>query len=222
MTPDKWNAVDDYIGHWLLPADPILESALQANHAAGLDPINVAPNQGKFLFLLAKIRGAKRILEIGTLGGYSALWLARALPPGGRLITLEINPKNAETARANLTRAGLDKVVEIRLGPASESLTKLVSEKDSFFDLIFIDADKPGYPEYFSRALQLSHVGTVIILDNMVRKGDVVYAADGDPRVVGARAVYELLSKEPRVSATAIQTVGAKGHDGFVMALVIA
>jgi predicted O-methyltransferase YrrM len=138
------------------------------------------------------------------------------------LVTLEINPKNAETARANIAHAGLAEVVDVRLGPASESLAKLAAEKGGFFDFIFIDADKPSYPKYLSWALKLSHVGTVIILDNMVRKGDVVYAADGDPRVVGARAVYELLAKEPRVSATAIQTVGVKGHDGFVMALVVA
>jgi predicted O-methyltransferase YrrM len=222
MTQDKWKAVDDYINHWLLPADPILESALQASEKAGLDPINVAPNQGKFLHLLAKIQGAKRILEIGTLGGFSTIWLARALPPGGRLVTLEINPKNAETAKANIKRAGFGEVVEVRLGPASESLAKLVSEKGGSFDFIFIDADKPGYHEYLSWALKLSRDGTVILLDNMVRKGEIVSAAEGDPRVVGARAVYEMLSKEPRVSATAIQTVGVKGHDGFVMAMVIA
>jgi predicted O-methyltransferase YrrM len=222
MTQDKWKAMDDYINHWLLPADPILESALQASEAAGLDPINVAPNQGKFLHLLAKIQGAKRILEIGTLGGYSTLWLARALPSGGRLVTLEINPKNAETSKANIKRAGLSEVIEVRLGPASESLAKLAAEKGGPFDFIFIDADKPGYPEYLTWALKLSRVGTAIVLDNMVRKGEIVSAADGDSRVVGARAVYEMLSKEPRVSATAIQTVGVKGHDGFVMALVIA
>ncbi len=222
MTQEKWDSVDGYINRWLLPADPILESALQASDAAGLDPINVAPNQGKFLYLLAKIQGAKRILEIGTLGGYSAIWLARALPPGGRLVTLEINPTNAETARANLASAGLAGMADVRLGPASESLAKLAAEKDPPFDFIFIDADKPGYPDYLSWSLKLSRVGTVIVLDNMVRKGEVVSAAEGDPRVVGARAAYEMLAKEPRVSATAIQTVGVKGHDGFVMALVTA
>ena len=222
MTQDKWNAIDDYMNQRLMPVDPILEAALQASIDAELDPISVAPNQGKFLHLLAKIQGAKRILEIGTLGGYSAIWLARALPPGGQLITLEIDPYNAEVAKANLRHAGLADVAEVRVGPAVESLAKLASDKGNIFDLIFIDADKPSYPVYLAWALKLSRVGTVIVLDNMVRKGDVVFATESDPRVVGARAVYEMLSKEPRVSATALQTVGAKGHDGFVMALVIA
>lgn len=222
MSNEEWSAVDGYINQHLLSEDPVLEAALKSSGAAGLDPINVAPNQGKFLHLLAKIGGAKNILEIGTLGGYSTLWLAKALPPDGRLVTLEIDPKAAQCARANFARAGFENRIELRLGPALDSLEKLVEEKATPFDLIFIDADKPTYPEYLSWSLKLSRVGTVIVLDNMVRKGEVVTAAEDDPRVVGARRTYELISKEPRLSATGLQTVGVKGHDGFVMALVIA
>jgi predicted O-methyltransferase YrrM len=222
MTQEKWDAVDDYINQWLLPPDEALEVVLQECDKAGLDPIAVAPNQGKFLHLLAKLQKAHHVLEIGTLGGYSAIWMARALPLSGGVITLELNPKNAEVARANVERAGLAGSVQVMVGPALESLNLLVHEKAGPFDLIFIDADKPTYPEYLSWSLKLSRIGTLIVLDNMVRKGEVVTAAEDDPRVTGARKTYEMIAKEPRLSATGIQTVGAKGHDGFVMALVVA
>ncbi len=220
MNQDTWTAVDHYLNQRLLPADLALEAALKAAEAAGLDPINVAPNQGKLLHLLARLRGARRILEIGTLGGYSTIWLARALPQGGKLVTLEINPKAAEVAKANFVRAGLDKVIELRLAPALDSLKKLAGEETGPFDMVFIDADKPAYPDYLTWSLKLSRPGTLIVLDNMVRKGEIVTSPEGDERVVGARKVYEMLAKEPRLSATGIQTVGVKGYDGFVMALV--
>jgi predicted O-methyltransferase YrrM len=218
---EQWTAVDNYIQEKLLPADTILESALKTSDAGGLDPIQVSPTQGKFLHLLAKVQGARRILEIGTLGGYSTLWLARALPPGGRLITLEINPKHAEVAQANIERAGLADAVEIRLGPASQTLGRLVSENAAPFDFIFIDADKESYPEYLAWALQLSRPGTVILVDNAVRKGEIADSASTDPRVKGTQGAYDWLAGEPRVSATAIQTVGSKGYDGFILALVL-
>lgn len=220
MTQELWNNVDDYIHQMLLPSDPILEAALQASDEAGLMQINVAPNQGKFLHFLAKIMGAKKILEVGTLGGYSSIWLARALPSGGKLVTLEIDPKAAEVAKANLSRAGLSNVSEVILGPASESLSRLVAENQGPFDLVFIDADKPSTPDYLAWALKLSRVGTVIIVDNLVRKGELADASSTDPRVIGMRRSLEFFQKEPRLSATAIQTVGLKGHDGFAMAVV--
>lgn len=222
MSQELWSAVDHYIGGLLVPSDPALDAALAASTEAGLPAINVAPNQGKLLHLLARLQGARSILEIGTLGGYSTIWLARALPPDGRLITLEANPKHAEVAGANIARAGLDAVVEIRLGQASDSLSKLETEGRGPFDLIFIDADKPGYPNYFVRALRLSRRGTLIIADNVVRKGAVADAASEDPMVQGVRRFTEMMAAEPRVSATAIQTVGSKGYDGLAIALVIA
>lgn len=221
MTQEKWEAIDDYMNQWLLPPDGALESVLKECDTAGLDPIAVAPNQGKFLHLLAKLQKAHHVLEIGTLGGYSAIWMAKALPASGAVVTLELSPKNAEVARANIERAGLSGSVVVKVGPALTSLNLLVQEKAGPFDLIFIDADKPSYPDYLSWALKLSRIGTLIVLDNMVRKGEVVTAPEDDPRVVGARKTYEMIAKEPRLSATGIQTVGVKGHDGFVMALVI-
>ncbi|WP_438029583.1 O-methyltransferase [Sorangium sp. So ce233] len=222
MAQEQWSAVDRYITDLLVPADAALDGALEASAAADLPAINVAPNQGKLLHLLARIQGARAILEIGTLGGYSTIWLARALPAGGRLITLESNPKHAEVARANLERARLADVVDLRLGRALDTLPALAAEGGGPFDFIFIDADKPSNPDYFAWALKLSRRGSVIVVDNVVRKGAVVDAESADPNVQGARRLAELLAVEPRVSATAIQTVGSKGYDGFAIALVTA
>jgi predicted O-methyltransferase YrrM len=222
MTQEQWTAVDRYLTDLLVPPDPALDEALRASAAAGLPSINVSPNQGKLLQLLARVQGSRTILEIGTLGGYSTIWLARALPAGGRLITLEADPLHAEVARANLARAGLADVVELRLGPAQQTLPQLAAEKRGPFDLIFIDADKPSYPDYFAWALRLSRRGSLIIADNVVRKGAVIDAATDDPVIQGVRRFNELLAAEPRVSATAIQTVGSKGYDGFAIALVTA
>ncbi|NGQ96565.1 O-methyltransferase [Brevibacillus sp. SYP-B805] len=220
MGKEQWAAVDRYFAGMLIPPDPALDAALQANAAAGLPPIDVAPNQGKLLHLLARMLGARTILEIGTLGGYSTIWLARALPPDGRLITLEVDPKHAEVARANIARAGLSEIVEVRLGKALDSLSQLVAEGHGPFDIVFIDADKPNNPEYFKWALQLTRRGSLIIVDNVVRSGAVADDANPDPGVQGVRRLNELLAAEPRVSATAIQTVGVKGYDGFIIALV--
>jgi predicted O-methyltransferase YrrM len=220
MSQELWTSVDRYITDLLAPSDPALEAALAASAEAGLPAINVAPNQGKLLQLLAQLQGARAILEIGTLGGYSTIWLARALPPGGRLITLEANPKHAEVARANLVRAGLAGVVELRLGRAQDTLPQLAAEGRDPFDLIFIDADKTGYPEYFAWALKLSRRGSLIIADNVVRKGAVADPASSDPLVQGVRRFHELVAAESRVSATVIQTVGSKGHDGFAIVVV--
>jgi predicted O-methyltransferase YrrM len=221
MSQAQWTAVDNYITDMLVPSDRALDEALQASVAAGLPPIQVSPNQGKLLHLLAKIQGAKRILEIGTLGGYSTIWLARALPPEGRLITLEYAPRHAEIATANITRAGLQNQVEIRLGKALDLLGKIAQERQAPFDLIFIDADKESIADYFQWALKLSRPGSVIIADNVVRKGAVVDAASADTAVQGVRRFNEVLSAERRVSATAIQTVGSKGYDGFAIAVVL-
>ncbi|EJL44049.1 MULTISPECIES: O-methyltransferase [Brevibacillus] len=220
MNREQWTAVDEYFTQKFVSADPILEAVLENNASAGLPPIDVAPNQGKFLHLLARIQGARTILEIGTLGGYSTIWLARALPADGRLITLEAAPKHAEVAKANIARAGLESVVEIRLGDALDSLSALADEKQGPFDLIFIDADKKNNPDYFRWALKFSRKGSVIITDNVVRKGAVVDEATSDPNIVGVRQFADLVANEPTVSATAIQTVGSKGYDGFAIALV--
>jgi predicted O-methyltransferase YrrM len=220
MSQEQWTAVDRYIADLFVPSDPALEAALADSDAAGLPAINVSPVQGKFLHLLARLQGARNILEIGTLGGYSAIWLARALPPGGRLITLEANPKHADVARANIARAGLAGVVELRLGKALETLPQLAQESRGPFDLIFIDADKPGYPDYLPWALKLSRPGSLIIADNVVRKGGVADSANADPNIQGVRRFCELLAGEPKVSATILQSVGSKGYDGFAVALV--
>jgi predicted O-methyltransferase YrrM len=222
MIQEQWTEVDRYITDLLVPPDPALDAALQVSSAAGLPPIAVSPNQGKLLHLLARVQGARKILEIGTLGGYSTIWLARALPAGGRLITLEFNPKYAEVARGNIARAGLAGVVELRLGHALDTLPQLADEGCGPFDLIFIDADKQTYPDYFAWSLKLSRRGTLIIADNVVRNGAVADAANTDLNVQGARRFNELLAAEPRVSATIIQTVGSKGYDGFAFAVVIA
>lgn len=220
MSQDLWNAVDRYINDLLVPSDPALDAALAASAEAGLPAINVAPNQGKLLQILAQLQGARAILEIGTLGGYSTIWLARALPRGGRLITLEADPKHAEVARANIARAGLTGVVELHLGRALDTLPALLRERRGPFDMIFIDADKPGYPDYFAWALKLSRQGSLIVADNVVRKGAVADPASADPMVQGVRRFTELVGAEPRVSATVIQTVGSKGYDGLAIALV--
>jgi len=222
MSNAEWTKVDEYYHNLLIGKDPALDQALAASQAAGLPSINVAPNQGKLLFLLARAMGAKDILEIGTLGGYSTIWLARALPPGGRLITLEVDNRHASVAESNVKRAGLDHAVELRLGRAVDSLARLVSEGAGPFDLIFIDADKPSYSEYFSWSLKLSRPGTMIIADNVVRKGAVADPDNRDELVLGIRRFNEAVSREPRVTATALQTVGVKGYDGIVLALVTA
>ena len=220
MTQERWNAVDGYIGDLFVGSDDVLEAALVASREAGLPPINVAPNQGKFLMLLARALGARWILEVGTLGGYSTIWLARALPSGGRVVTLEVDPGNADVARRNFDRAGLADVVDVRVGPAQDTLPALIAENREPFDLIFIDADKQSYPEYLGWSLELSRAGTVIIADNVVRDGAVIDVATEDPNIQGIRRFNELLAAEPRVVATAIQTVGIKGYDGFAIALV--
>jgi predicted O-methyltransferase YrrM len=218
----QWTAVDRYITDLLVPSDSALDAALAASAAGGLPAINVAPNQGKFLAMLAQLQQARSILEIGTLGGYSTIWLARALPAGGRLVTLEADLAHANVARANIANAGLAGVVDLRLGPALDTLPQIAAEGLGPFDFIFIDADKPAYPEYFAWAMKLSKRGSLIIADNIVRKGGVIDPNHEDPRVHGVRRFNELVAAEPRVSATAIQTVGSKGYDGFVMAIVIA
>jgi predicted O-methyltransferase YrrM len=214
-----WTAVDAYIDAELVRSDAVLEAALEASRAAGLPAIQVAPNQGKFLALLARIRGARNILELGTLGGYSTIWLARALPAGGRLITLELEPKHAEVARTNLERAGLGNV-EIRIGRALDTLPKLAAEGVGPFDFVFIDADKTNIAEYFSWSLRLAHPGSVIVVDNVVRKGAVIDAHSTDANVRGVRRFNEQLAATPGVSATTLQTVGSKGYDGFTLILV--
>ena len=221
MSQDLWTAVDRVLNQALAPEDPVLTAALAASHAAGLPAIAVAPNQGKMLQLMAQMVGAKNILEVGTLAGYSAIWLARALAPGGRLISLEIDPKHAQVARANLAAAGLSDKTEVRLGPAIETLPKLQTEAAGPFDLVFIDADKPSNADYFAWALKLARPGSLIVVDNVVRKGAIADAASQDADVAGVLRLLDLVAREPRVSATAIQTVGEKGHDGFLMARVI-
>jgi predicted O-methyltransferase YrrM len=220
MSNETWSAVDNYFTDLLVQADPAQDAALEAIQAAGLPPISVSPTQGKLLHLLARLHRARKVLEIGTLGGYSTIWLARALPSDGSVITLEADPKHAEIARANIARAGISHMVDVRLGPAIETLRRLESEGAAPFDLIFIDADKPSTPEYFGWALQLSRPGSLIIVDNIVRNGAIVDPASRDASVQGMRRFMSMLASEPRVSATAIQTVGAKGYDGFALAVV--
>ena len=221
MNQQTWTAVDRYVDDLLVGHDAALEAALQASAQAGLPAINVAPSQGKLLNLLARVLGARAILEIGTLGGYSTIWLARALPADGRLVTLEIDATHAEVARASIAHAGLSQRVQLRLGPALDTLAQLAAERAGPFDLSFIDADKPNIPAYFKWALQLSRPGSLIVVDNVVRDGAVIEAASLDASVQGVRRLNELMASEPRVSATTIQTVGAKGYDGFALALVI-
>jgi predicted O-methyltransferase YrrM len=221
MTQETWIAVDSYIAETLIPSDPILQEALQRNTKAGLPTIDVAPNQGKLLYLLAKIRGAIRILEIGALGGYSTIWLARALTPDGTLITLELDPKHAEVAKANIAGAGLSSKAEVRLGPALDSLAKLHAEGAKPFDFIFIDADKPGYPDYLDWSLRLSQPGTVIVADNVIRDGAVIDPKSKDASVQGVRRFFDKIAADSRLEATALQTVGTKGYDGSALAVVV-
>jgi len=220
MTLDRWTAVDQYFNNLLVPSDPVLDAALQDMQAAGLPAIQVTPNQGKLLSMLAQMIAARTILEIGTLGGYSTIWLARAMQPGGQLITLEANPRHAEIARNDIARAGLDQVVEIRVGMALDTLPKLAQEIREPFDLVFIDADKANIKAYFDWALKLAHKGSLIIIDNVVRNGAIVDPNNRDPDVQGVRRFSTALAAEKRVSAVAIQTVGSKGYDGFAIALV--
>jgi predicted O-methyltransferase YrrM len=220
LARENWTAVDRYITDLLIPRDAILDAALESSRAAELPPINVSPTQGKLLHILARAQGARRILELGTLGGYSTIWLARALPQGGRLVTLEANAKHAEVARQNIARSGLTQLVELRLGSALDSLKQMVAAGDAPFDFIFIDADKPGYPDYLIWTLKLSRPGTMIIADNVVRNAKVINSSSDDPNVQGIRRFNEVLATEPRLTATTIQTVGSKGYDGFTLALV--
>lgn len=220
MTKTTWTAVDDLIASRLLPADPALDGALRHNADAGLPAIDVSPAQGKLLHLLARMCGARRILEIGTLGGYSTIWLARAVPETGRVVTLELDPRHAEVARTNVAAAGLATRVDLRVGPALDSLARLRDEAPEPFDLVFIDADKPNNENYLTAALALSRPGTVIVCDNVIRDGAVLDASGGDPNVEGARAALAFIGGNPRLDGTAIQTVGAKGYDGFAIAIV--
>jgi predicted O-methyltransferase YrrM len=219
LTQPTWSAVDRYLAGLFVPHDPALDAALAASDAAGLPAINVSPTHGKLLHLLARVRGARRILEIGTLAGYSTIWLARALPPDGRLVTLEAVPKHIEVARANIQRAGLGDRVDLRLGKALDTLPGLVG--DAPFDFVFIDADKVSNPDYLGWALKLTRSGSLIVLDNVVRNGAVASPDVKDAAVQGAQRANEMLAREPRVMATAIQTVGEKGYDGFAVALVL-
>jgi len=217
MTDQTWTEVDDYLAGALLAPDPVLDAALADADAAGLPHIAVAPNQGKLLNLLARMAGARTILEIGTLGGYSTIWLARALPAGGKLVTCEYEPKHAEVAKANLARAGFgEDVADIRVGAALDTLPTLTGP----FDFVFIDADKANLANYVRASLELSRPGTTIVVDNVVRQGRVADPDSDDVNVRGAREMFELLAAEDRIDATAVQTVGGKGYDGFVLALV--
>ncbi|ANF46216.1 MULTISPECIES: O-methyltransferase [Priestia] len=215
-----WNEVDLYMNDKLIQPDPILDEVLKANQEAELPAIDVSPSQGKFLHLLASLKGAKRILEIGTLGGYSTIWLARALPKDGQLITLELSAHHAEVARANLKRAGVSHLVEVIVGPGLDTLAVLKDRGTDPFDLIFIDADKPNNPNYLKWALELSKRGSLIICDNVVRQGHVVNSESEDENVKGIRQFMNALAQEKRISATAIQTVGSKGYDGFIVGIV--
>jgi predicted O-methyltransferase YrrM len=221
MSQKTWTTVDSYLTETLVTADPILAAALATNATASLPAIDVSPTQGKFLHLLATIHGAKRILEIGTLGGYSTIWLGRALPPEGSLITLEFEPRHAAVAQENITRAGLSAIVEIRVGPAADSLAQLYKEAAQPFDLIFIDADKPNNPVYLEWALKFSRKGTIIIIDNVIRDGKIADADNTDPSITGTRAMFEMIAANQRLEGTALQTVGSKGYDGFAIALVL-
>ena len=222
MNEELWNRVDEFLSNKLGTSDPVLEAALRASADAGLPAIQVSANQGRLLQLLAQTQGARRILEMGTLGGYSTIWLARALPPEGCLISLELEASYAEVARKNLARANLEKLVTIRVGPAGDALAQLFSEKTAPFDFVFIDADKADYPNYFEWAMKLSRPGTLIVADNVVRKGALLDSDTNDANVQGMRRMLDVIAADRRASATAIQTVGSKGYDGFVLVRVMA
>ncbi|MGW9120353.1 O-methyltransferase [Streptomyces sp. NPDC055663] len=220
MTLAQWTEVDDYFNGLLVGPDEALDAAVEASDGAGLPAIQVAANQGKLLNLLARLQGARTVLEIGTLGGYSTIWLARALPEGGKVVTLEADPAYAEVARANIERAGLADVVEIRVGRALDTLPELAAQGYGPFDVVFIDADKPSNPNYLAWSLKLTRPGSLIVADNVVRDGEVVDGDSDDPKVQGVRRFTELVAAEPTLTATALQTVGSKGYDGLMMALV--
>jgi predicted O-methyltransferase YrrM len=220
MCDTTWTEVDHYLTDTLVKPDPILDATLADSVAAGLPAINVSACQGKLLHLLTRIHRAQKILEIGTLGGYSTIWLARALPEGGRIVTLELEEKHAAVARSNFARAGLAGKIDLRVGPAIDALPTLLADGSAPFDLFFIDADKPSNPDYFRWAMKLARPGSVIIIDNVVRKGGVINADSNDAAIRGVRRLNELIAAEPRVTATAVQTVGSKGYDGFAIALV--
>ncbi|WP_158751934.1 O-methyltransferase [Acidobacterium sp. S8] len=222
MNQELWTAVDQYVHEQLVPSDPALDAALAACEEEGLPAISVTASQGKLLHMLALMQGASNILEIGTLGGYSTIWLARALPSGGRLVTLEADPKHARVASENIARAGLSNVVELREGRALETLPELAAEGLEAFDLIFIDADKRNNPKYFDWALRLSRKGSLIIVDNVIREGSILQPESKDADVQGVRHLFERMAAEPRILSTAMQTVGSKGYDGFAIALVTA
>ena len=221
MTQELWSAVDGYIDGQLSLNDDSLDAAIKANAAAGLPAIDITASQGKLLQMLARLAGAKRILEIGTLGGYSTIWMARALPSDGRLITLEFDPKHAAVATSNIERAGLSSIVEVRVGAALDALPVIAAENTGPFDLFFIDADKANNPVYLEWALELSRRGSIIIVDNVVREGGLADAASTDAAVVASRKVVELIGSDPRLDGTVMQTVGTKGYDGFAVAMVV-
>jgi len=220
MSEALWTRVDDYIVDRLVDEDAALAAALKANAAGGLRPIDVSAAQGKFLHLLVRMSGARRILEVGTLGGYSTIWMARALPADGTIVTLEYEPHHAEVARANIERAGYSDRIDVRVGAAAETLPALAAEQPAPFDFVFIDADKPNNTTYLDWAIKLGRPGTVIVLDNVVRDGLVANADSRDPNVLGSRGAFDLIAANPRLSATALQTVGAKGYDGFAVMIL--
>ena len=220
MSAELWGRVDEYIVDRLVDEDQALADALKANAANGLRPIDVSAAQGKFLHLLVRMSRAKRILEVGTLGAYSTIWMAKALPAGGTIVTLEYEPHHAEVARRNIARAGYSGRIEVRVGAAAETLPVLAAEKPEPFDFVFIDADKPNNTVYLDWAIKLGRPGTVIVLDNVVRDGQVANAESRDPNVLGSRGAFDLLAANPRLSATALQTVGAKGYDGFAVMIL--
>jgi len=222
VSQELWTAVDCYVNDVVVRQDAVLAEALAASDAAGLPRISVSPSQGKLLHLLARAIGARNILELGTLGGYSTIWLARALPEGGRLVTIEADPRHAAVAGKNIARAGLTWLVDLRVGRALDVLPLIAAEGLGPFDLVFVDADKAGNPDYFAWALRLTRLGSIIIVDNVIRKGTVVDAESTDASVQGVRRLNELIARQSRVSATTIQTVGTKGYDGFTLALVVA
>jgi predicted O-methyltransferase YrrM len=218
---DTWTEVDHYFSNAFIKSDRALTAALKANRKAELPAIDVTPLQGRFLEILVRITGARRVLEIGTLGGYSTIWLARGVPASGLVVTLELEPKHASIAQKNIERAGLAGRVDLHIGPASESLSQLVANSADPFDFIFIDADKAGYPDYLRWSLKLSHPGTLIVADNVVRDGKVIDPKSADPNIKGVRSFAKLLAAEPRLTTTVLQTVGGKGYDGFAMAVVL-
>ena len=222
MDQQQWDLLDTYFCNQLVPADDALDAALRFSADAGLPNINVAPNQGKFLQLLARIRGARRILEIGTLGGYSSIWLARGLQSGGSLVTLEANPDYAAVARRNIALAGLSETVSVVVGPAVETLAQLIDDKVEPFDMVFIDADKKTYPDYLQLSLELCRPGAIIVGDNVIRKGRMADFSSTDPDVIGLRKYFELLGSHPKLDSTAVQTVGSKGWDGFSISILSA